>query len=101
MTFTEAYKSGKRFRRIGDLDWISSNEYDSRELLCIDDVLYPDWEVEPEKKVSRCWVNFYEDGCSNSFSNKGAADSLAEYRKLNGGCKRIGNAVEVTLEVKE
>ena len=91
MTFKEAYESGKEFKRKNQGIWESSRDLVSISLM---DALATDWETKPEKKTYKCWVNFYKDSDSVAHASKDRADFYA-------ADNRIGEAVEVTMEVGE
>ena len=49
-------------------------------------------EVTPEPKIYKCWVNFYSDGSSHSFSTRGSA----EICKGSERTPRVGDPIEIT-----
>jgi len=67
--------------------------------------LTEDWEVKPEPKVLKCWVNFYRNGKPSTIhhSKEDADRTAGLLRVLDSPIRihRIGEAVEVTKEVEE
>lgn len=58
MNIQDAAKSGKRFRRKGQIDWVSPPNYDGQEYsFNMDELLADDWEVEsdlPRYTIKEC-----------------------------------------------
>ena len=107
MTFKEAYESGKEFKRKDWGEWTDGRHYvacfdDLDTVYLLEDMLATDWETKPEKKIYKCWVNFYKDGSKRIFNTKEDADKAALTIDINNYIiKRLNNAVEVIIEVGE